>query len=73
MRLFAVVLGLALLCCHTAQAQVRSYDQMIAAGEIKVAVYKDFAPYSFEDGATPEASTWNWPRPWPKRSVCGSS
>lgn len=26
---------------------------MIAAGEIKVAVYKDFAPYSFEDGATP--------------------
>ena len=53
MRLFAYVLGLALLCCQTAQAQVRSYDQMIAAGEIKVAVYKDFAPYSFEDGATP--------------------
>ena len=53
MRLFAYVLGLALLCCQTAQAQVRSYDQMIAAGELKVAVYKDFAPYSFEDGATP--------------------
>ena len=52
MRLFAYVLGLALLCCQTAQAQVRSYDQMIAAGELKVAVYKDFAPYSFEDGAT---------------------
>ena len=51
MRLFAYVLGLALLCCQTAQAQVRSYDQMIADGEIKVAVYKDFAPYSFEDGA----------------------
>lgn len=53
MRLFAYVLGLALLCCQPAQAQVRSYDQMIAAGEINVAVYKDFAPYSFEDGATP--------------------
>ena len=53
MRLFAYVLGLALLCCQTAQAQVRSYDQMIAAGELKVAVYKDFAPYSFEDGVTP--------------------
>ena len=53
MRLFAYVLGLALLCCQTAQAQVRSYDQMIAAGEIKVAVYKDFAPYSFLDGSTP--------------------
>lgn len=51
MRLFAYVLGLALLCCQSAQAQVRSYDQMIAGGEIKVAVYKDFAPYSFEDGA----------------------
>ena len=51
MRLFAYVLGLALLCCQAAQAQVRSYDQMIADGEIKVAVYKDFAPYSFEDGA----------------------
>ncbi|MBA2924939.1 transporter substrate-binding domain-containing protein [Pseudomonas sp. P7] len=51
MRLFAYVLGLALLCCQSAQAQVRSYDQMIADGEIKVAVYKDFAPYSFEDGA----------------------
>jgi ABC-type amino acid transport substrate-binding protein len=51
MRLFAYVLGLALLCCQLAQAQVRSYDQMIADGEIKVAVYKDFAPYSFEDGA----------------------
>ena len=53
MRLFAYVLGLALLCCQSAQAQVRSYDQMIAAGEIKVAVYKDFAPYSFQDGDTP--------------------
>ena len=53
MRLISLVLSLALLCCQAAQAQVRSYDQMIAAGELKVAVYKDFAPYSFEDGGTP--------------------
>ena len=53
MRLFAYVLGLALLCCQTAQAQVRGYDQMIADGEIKVAVYKDFAPYSFQEGSSP--------------------
>ena len=53
MRLIRVVFALALLCCQAAQAQVRSYDQMIAAGELKVAVYKDFAPYSFDDGGTP--------------------
>ncbi|MBF6031060.1 transporter substrate-binding domain-containing protein [Pseudomonas sp. P115] len=53
MRLISLVLSLALLCCQAAQAQVRSYDQMIAAGELKVAVYNDFAPYSFEDGGTP--------------------
>jgi len=53
MRLISLVLSLALLCCQAAQAQVRSYDQMIAAGELKVAVYKDFAPYSFDDSGTP--------------------
>lgn len=31
------------------QGQVRNYDSIIAAGELKVAVYKDFAPYSFQD------------------------
>jgi ABC-type amino acid transport substrate-binding protein len=41
------------LCCQPAQAQVRNYDAMIAAGELKVAVYKDFAPYSFEDAGQP--------------------
>lgn len=46
----AVLLTALLLCCQTLQAQVRTYDEMIAAGELKVAVYKDFAPYSFEDG-----------------------
>ena len=49
MRLLAVLIGAVWLCCQTAQAQVRTYDEMIAARELKVAVYKDFAPYSFED------------------------
>lgn len=49
MRLFAALLTGLLLCCQAAQAQVRTFDQMIADGELKVAVYKDFAPYSFED------------------------
>jgi ABC-type amino acid transport substrate-binding protein len=49
MRLLAMVISAVLLCCPAAQAQVRTYDEMIATGELKVAVYKDFAPYSFED------------------------
>ncbi|KAF2394441.1 substrate-binding periplasmic protein [Pseudomonas frederiksbergensis] len=49
MRLLAVLISAVLLCCQVAQAQVRTYDQMIADGELKVAVYKDFAPYSFQD------------------------
>lgn len=53
MRLLALLFSAVLLCCPAVQAQVRSYDQMIAAGELKVAVYKDFAPYSFEDAGTP--------------------
>ena len=50
MRLLSLLIGALWLCCQAAQAQVRSYDQMIADGELQVAVYKDFAPYSFEDG-----------------------
>lgn len=53
MRLWAVLLSGLLLCCAAAQAQVRNYDAIIAAGELKVAVYKDFAPYSFEDHGKP--------------------
>lgn len=53
MRLLVVWFTALLLCCQTVQAQVRTYDDMIAAGELKVAVYKDFAPYSFEDGGQP--------------------
>ncbi|QCY12677.1 transporter substrate-binding domain-containing protein [Pseudomonas sp. MPC6] len=53
MRLLAVLISAVLLCCQVAQAQVRTYDEMISAGELKVAVYKDFAPYSFEDAGQP--------------------
>lgn len=35
-------------------AQVRSYDTIIAAGVIKVAVYQDFAPYSFKVDGQPK-------------------
>nr|WP_314485620.1 transporter substrate-binding domain-containing protein [uncultured Pseudomonas sp.] len=37
-----------LLWCATTQAQVRNFDAIISAGVLEVAVYKDFAPYSFE-------------------------
>lgn len=47
---------LALLCCAlslalslTAQARVRPYDDIVASGVLKVAVYEHFAPYSFEE------------------------
>jgi len=53
MRLLAVLISAVWLCCQAAQAQVRTYDEMIAAAELKVAVYKDFAPYSFEDAGQP--------------------
>lgn len=53
MRLWTVLLSGLLLCCAVAQAQVRNYDAIIAAGELKVAVYKDFAPYSFQDHGQP--------------------
>jgi D-alanyl-lipoteichoic acid acyltransferase DltB (MBOAT superfamily) len=69
MRLFALLIGL-LLCCQTAQAQVRNYDAMIAAGELKVAVYKDFAPYSFQDPASHGVSMSSWPRRWPRHWGC---
>jgi polar amino acid transport system substrate-binding protein len=51
MRRFVLVWS-ALCCClwlmlQPASAQIRNYDSIIAAGVIKVAVYQDFAPYSF--------------------------
>lgn len=52
MRAFALLVS-AIACClglmfQPARAQVRTYDSIIAAGVIKVAVYQDFPPYSFQ-------------------------
>lgn len=49
-----------LLCCclgmvlQLANAQVRNYDSIVAAGVIKVAVYQDFPPYSFQVAGQPK-------------------
>ncbi|MDY7565080.1 transporter substrate-binding domain-containing protein [Pseudomonas sp. RTC3] len=53
MRFYALLLSGLLLCCQAVQAQVRSYDTMIESGVLKVAVYEDFAPYSFQDNKKP--------------------
>ncbi len=39
-----------LLCLPLAQAQVRPYDDIVDSGVLKVAVYENFAPYSFKEG-----------------------
>lgn len=53
MRFYALLLSGLLLCCQAVQAQVRSYDTMIESGVLKVAIYEDFAPYSFIDHDQP--------------------
>lgn len=52
MRAFAALLS-ALFCClvlmfQPVHGQVRTYDGIMAAGVINVAVYQDFPPYSFQ-------------------------
>jgi polar amino acid transport system substrate-binding protein len=37
-----------LLCVPMAQAQVRPFDDILASGVLKVAVYENFPPYSFQ-------------------------
>ena len=37
-----------LAVCMPLQAQVRSYDSIVESGVLKVALYQDFAPYSFQ-------------------------
>lgn len=66
MRLWAVLLSGLLLWCAAAQAQVRNYDAIIAVYELKVAVYKDFAPTVFRTTASRVVSMWSWRRPWPR-------
>lgn len=51
-RLLGWLLCLPLLCGQ-ALAQVRPFDDMIASGVLKVAVYEDFFPYSYQQGGEP--------------------
>ncbi|WPC06551.1 transporter substrate-binding domain-containing protein [Pseudomonas benzenivorans] len=46
-RLLTALLWLAALPAH-AQAPVRDYDAIVESGVLRVAVYQDFAPYSFQ-------------------------
>jgi len=51
MRLLIALCGL--LCLPLAQAQVRPYEDIIDSGVLKVAVYENFAPYSFQQDGKP--------------------
>ena len=46
MRLLTLLCAL-WLCCVQSQVQARTYDDMLASGVLKVAVYENFPPYSF--------------------------
>ncbi len=50
MRLLTLLFVCLLMLATGAQAQVRPYDDMLASGVLKVAVYDNFPPYSFRDG-----------------------
>jgi len=49
----ALIWGLGLLLI-SAVAQARSYDDVIASGYLKVAVYDNYPPYSFMDNGEPQ-------------------
>lgn len=48
MRLLALLFASLLLLAQGAQAQVRPFDDIVASGVLKVAVYENFPPYSFQ-------------------------
>lgn len=52
MRLVALLCSL-LLVIGQAQARVRAHEDILESGILKVAVYKDFPPYSFETDGKP--------------------
>lgn len=53
MLCLAVLCSALLSVCVPVQAQVRSYDSIIESGVLKVALYQDFAPYSFQQSGQP--------------------
>ena len=42
-----------LLCLGTAQAQVRDFDRITESGTLRVALYQNFPPYSYEQDGQP--------------------
>ncbi|WBG61371.1 substrate-binding periplasmic protein [Pseudomonas citronellolis] len=52
MRLLSLLCGL-LLLLGQAEAKVRPYEDMVASGVLRVAVYQNFPPYSFMQGGQP--------------------
>ncbi|WP_443192173.1 substrate-binding periplasmic protein [Pseudomonas indica] len=52
MRLFVLLFSL-LLAGQQALAQIRPYDDIVASGVLKVAVYQDFPPYSYKQDGQP--------------------
>lgn len=62
MRRHLLVLGVLFsvlsLLCLPLQAQVRDYDTIVESGYIKVALYKDFPPYSFHQDGKPRGTDY---------------
>lgn len=52
-RLLCCLLLLPLLWLGQAEAKVRPYDDMVASGVLRVAVYDNFPPYSFQQDGQP--------------------
>ena len=48
MRLLVLVFASLLLLAQGAQAQVRPFDDIVASGVLRVAVYENFPPYSYQ-------------------------
>jgi polar amino acid transport system substrate-binding protein len=59
MLYLAVLCSALLSVCVPLQAQVRSYDSIIESGVLKVALYQDFAPYSFQQNGQPRGVDYN--------------
>lgn len=57
------------LCCALAQADVvkaRAFDDIIESGVLKVAMYENFPPYSYQQDGQPRGSMWRWRASSPK-------
>lgn len=53
MRLLILVLCSLLTLAQVAKAQVRAFDDIVASGVLKAAVYENFPPYSFQQDGQP--------------------